>query len=57
MPDSTSEKTKIKKAKIMGVIALLLFFIAFGFLGWAAIMQDSNRAGTGVALTSGTISV
>lgn len=41
----------------MGVIALLLFFIAFGFLGWAAIMQDSNRAGTGVALTSGTISV
>lgn len=52
MPDKAFEKTKIKKAKIMGVIALLLFFIAFGFLGWAAIMQDNNRAGTGAALTA-----
>lgn len=41
-PNDIFESKTIKKAKFLGILSILLFFVAFGFLFLAAIMQDSS---------------
>lgn len=41
MPDRIFNEKEIKKAKVMGILAILLVFVSFGALALAAFMQDS----------------
>lgn len=42
MPDDIFDSKAIKKAKFLGITSILLFFISFGFLFLAIIMQESS---------------
>ena len=42
MPDNIFESKTIKRAKVLGILSILLFFISFGFLALAAFLQESN---------------
>lgn len=42
MPDNIFESNTIKRAKVLGILSILLFFTSFGCLALAAFLQESN---------------